>query len=103
MADNVKQAGIVSVAIVENDAATCAGWVKLLAGHPRVRCVAACESGAAALRRIPDGRPQVILRDINMPGMSGIRCTSLLKQLLPKTQILMLTAYSHNHYLFEAL
>lgn len=103
MNDTVKQDAIVSVAIVENDAETRAGWVKLLEGHPRIKCVAACESGEAALRRIPDCRPRVVLMDINMPEMSGIRCTALLKQLLPKTQILMLTAYSHNEYIFEAL
>ena len=103
VAGTLQQDMIISVAVVENDAETCAGWVKLLEGHPRVKCVAACESGEAALRRIPDCRPQVILMDINMPGMSGIRCTSLLKKLLPKAQILMLTAYSHNNYLFEAL
>jgi len=103
MAESVKPDVNVSVAIVENDAETRAGWVKILEGHPRVKCVAACESGEAALRRIPECRPQVILMDINMPEMSGIRCTGLLKQLLPKTQILMLTAYSHNEYIFEAL
>ena len=103
MAESVKPEEIVSVAIVENDAETREGWVKLLEGHPRVKCVAACESGEAAIRRIPDCRPQVILMDVNMPEMSGIRCTGLLKKLLPKTQILMLTAYSHHEYIFEAL
>ena len=93
----------VSVAVVEDDAETRAGWVKLLEGHPRVKCVAACESGEAALKRIPDCRPQVVLMDVTMPAMSGIRCTALLKRLLPRTQILMLTAYSHNNYIFEAL
>jgi len=62
MAESVKPEEIVSVAIVENDAETREGWVKLLEGHPRVKCVAACESGEAAIRRIPDCRPQVILR-----------------------------------------
>ena len=41
--------------------------------------------------------------DIRLPGMSGIQCAARLKELLPKTQILMLTAYSDNDNIFEAL
>lgn len=93
----------VKVAIVEDDAGTLQGWVKLLAGHPRVRCVAACASAEAAIEQIPDTRPEVVLMDINLPGMSGIQCTASLKQLLPKTQILMLTAYSDDDCVFDAL
>jgi DNA-binding NarL/FixJ family response regulator len=93
----------VSVAIVEDDADTRQSWAKLLEGHPRVKCVVACESAETAIKRIPGLRPQVILMDINLPGMSGIQCTALLKLQLPGAQILMLTAYSDNDYIFEAL
>lgn len=103
MAENQEPTLNIKVAIVEDDADTRQGWVKLLALNPRIKCVAACESAEAALKRIPEGRPQVVLMDINLPGMSGLRCTALLKQLLPKTQILMLTAYSDDDYIFEAL
>jgi len=93
----------VNVAIVEDNAETRQSLAKLLNAQPRVRCVAACESAAAALAVIPDLRPQVVLMDINLPGTSGIQCTAQLKQLLHETHILMLTAYSCNDYIFEAL
>ena len=103
VAESLKQDTKVRVALVEDNAETRRTWAELLDAHPRVQCVAACETAEAALQRIPECQPQVILMDINLPGMSGIRCTALLKERLPTAQILMLTAYSHNDYIFEAL
>jgi DNA-binding NarL/FixJ family response regulator len=103
MTEKWKQGMKVNVAIVEDNAEARQSWVKLLEANPRVNCVAACESAEAALNQIPERHPQVVLMDINLPGMSGIRCTALLKERLPGTQILMLTAYSTNDYIFEAL
>jgi DNA-binding NarL/FixJ family response regulator len=65
--------------------------------------VAACETAEEAVKQIPECQPQVVLMDINLPGMSGIQCTALLKARLPATHILMLTAYSRDDYVFEAL
>jgi len=41
--------------------------------------------------------------DIQMPGVTGLGCAKMLKQLLPKTQIIMLTAFSDDDSIFEAL
>src|SRR5690349_8842671 len=93
----------ISVGIVEDDREVRENWVKVLNAHPRLKCVADCESGEAALKKLPACSPDVVLMDINLPGMSGIECTALLKQSLPKTQILMVTIYSNNKSVFEAL
>jgi DNA-binding NarL/FixJ family response regulator len=93
----------INVGIVEDDREVRESWVKVLNAHPKLRCVAACESGETALKRFPESQPEVVLMDINLPGMSGIQCTALLKQQLPKTQILMVTIYSNNDAVFEAL
>jgi len=82
------------VAIVEDDAETRESCAKLLDIPARIKCVASCGSAEEALRVIPLCQPQVVLMDINLPKMSGIACTAQLKQRLPRTQILMLTAYS---------
>jgi DNA-binding NarL/FixJ family response regulator len=103
MSDRAKEDSKIRVALVEDNAETLRTWAELLNAHPRVECVAACESAETALQRIPESQPQVILMDINLPGLSGIRCTALLKERLPAVQILMLTAYSHDRYIFEAL
>lgn len=93
----------IRVALVEDNAETRRTYAALLDAHPRIECVAACETAEAAIEHIPQSQPQVILMDINLPGLSGIRCTALLKERLPAAQILMLTAYSHDNYIFEAL
>ena len=93
----------INVAIVEDSAGVRENWAKLLAATPGFRCVAACESGEAALKRFPAARPNVVLMDINLPGMSGIECTARLKEKMPDTQILMVTVYADNEHVFEAL
>jgi DNA-binding NarL/FixJ family response regulator len=93
----------ISVGIVEDDREVRENLVKVLNAHPKLRCVAECESGEAALKQFPQARPDVVLMDINLPGMSGIQCTALLKDRLPKTHVLMVTIYSNNNSVFEAL
>jgi DNA-binding NarL/FixJ family response regulator len=93
----------INVGIVEDDREVRENWVKLLNAHPKLKCIAACESGEEALKRFPDCPPEVVLMDINLPGMSGIQCTALLKDRLPRIQVLMVTVYSNNNSVFEAL
>lgn len=94
---------IVKIAIVEDNIGVRDSWVTLLNTEPGFNCVAVCGSGEDALKEFPRCRPDVALMDINLPGMSGIECTARLKQLLPELQILMVTVYADNEYVFEAL
>jgi DNA-binding NarL/FixJ family response regulator len=93
----------IKVGVVEDDANARESRVTLLNAHPRLGCVAACATAEEAIRRLPDCKPEVILMDINLPGMSGLKCTAQLKALLPQAHILMVTAFSNDDYIFEAL
>ena len=93
----------IKVGIVEDDRAARENWVKILNANPKLTCVAACATGEEALKLLPDCRPDVVLMDINLPGMTGIQCTARIKKALPNTLILMVTAFSNNDYIFEAL
>lgn len=93
----------IQVAIVEDDREVRESLERLLNNHSQIQTAAVCESGEKAMQTIPKNQPDVVLMDIKLPGMSGIQCAAKLKDLLPRTHILMLTAYSDNDNIFEAL
>jgi DNA-binding NarL/FixJ family response regulator len=67
------------------------------------RCVSRHGSAEKALQEIPGIKPDVVLMDINLPGINGVECVRRLKPLLPATQIIMLTVYQNTENIFEAL
>ena len=93
----------VKVILVEDKPGVRDSWCKLINSLPGFSCVNACSSGEEALHVIPSLAPDVVLMDIFLPRMSGIECTTRLKLLLPKTQILILTAVEDDELVFMAL
>jgi DNA-binding NarL/FixJ family response regulator len=92
-----------SVIVVEDDRGLREQLVKILDSASGIRCAGACISAEEALEMIPVRRPDVVLMDIRLPGMSGIDCVAELKQLLPALQIIMLTVYEDSERIFRAL
>ncbi len=76
------------------------GWIKR---SQDLSLVSSYGTGESALVRLPSDKPEVVLMDINLPGVSGIECVRQLKLLMPATQFLMLTVYEDSDYLFNAL
>jgi DNA-binding NarL/FixJ family response regulator len=93
----------ITIALVEDARGTRENLMELLRRSPGLNCVGAFASGEEALKKFPALAPDVVLMDINLPGMSGVQCTAQLKPLLPKTQILMLTSYENSDLIFESL
>ena len=91
------------IAIVEDQPDVRENWGRLINSFPEFECVCACISGEEALREIPKHRPNVVLMDIFLPRMSGIECTAQLKELLPETQVIILTAMNDKELIFLAL
>jgi DNA-binding NarL/FixJ family response regulator len=91
------------VALVEDQPKVRENWSRLLNSFPDLTCVGTCKTGEEALRVIPELAPDVVLMDIFLPRMSGIECTSKLKALLPRTQIVILTAMDDEELVFMAL
>jgi DNA-binding NarL/FixJ family response regulator len=91
------------VSIVEDDAKAreiLVDWINRAEGF---RCVSHHPSGEDALEHIPGHNPQVILMDINLPGMNGPECVRRLKPALPDSQFVMLTVYEDSDHIFQAL
>lgn len=94
---------MISVSIVEDDQRVRESLAVLINGAENLRCVATYGTGEAALDEIVREKPEVVLMDINLPGMSGIECMRRLKAQMPKLQVLMLTMYEDNEKVFQSL
>lgn len=91
------------VAIVEDDPRWRANIELLLRETNDMECVGCCETAEDAIEVLPLKSPQVVLMDINLPGMSGVECTRQLRSLMPELQIVMLTVYDDSELIFQAL
>jgi len=91
------------VAIVEDDAALrklFKGWLK---ATPDLELVGEFADAESAVRELPRQAVDVVLVDINLPGMNGIECVRALKPGMAPTQFMMVTVYSDAKLIFEAL
>jgi len=93
----------IAVAVVEDVKGTRESLVTLLNRAQGIKCVGAFATGEEAVRDLPPTAPDVILMDINLPGMNGIQCVARLKQILSAAQVLMLTSYEDSELIFESL
>jgi DNA-binding NarL/FixJ family response regulator len=93
----------ITVAIVEDNAAVCASLERMINASDRCRCVSTSRNAEQALLAIPRHRPDVVIMDLNLPGLSGIECTARLKRQLPRCQVLVLTVYNDSRQIFNAL
>ena len=95
---------IIQVAIVEDDQRLRDELARKISSQPTLRCVGVFTNAEEALQQLPKTAPEVVLMDINLgKGKSGIECTQTLKQLLPDTQIIILTMFDDADKIFAAL
>jgi DNA-binding NarL/FixJ family response regulator len=92
-----------NVAIVEDDWAVRENLALLISKAPGFSCVATCESAEEALLRLPSLAPDVVLMDINLPGKDGISCVAALRDVLRKTQVIMLTIEEDSEKVFDSM
>ena len=93
----------ITVSIIEDDRRVRESLAVLINGAENIRCVSTHASGEEAIQEIARKKPDVVLMDINLPGMSGIECVRKLKAQMPKLQILMLTMYEDDENVFQSL
>lgn len=93
----------ITVAIVEDNDKIRDGLEVLINGSPEFSCVATYETAEDALKYLPGKKPNVVLMDIGLPGMSGIECVEELKKKLPEAQVMMLTVYEDDDRVFRSL
>lgn len=94
---------VIKVAVVEDDKTVREGLEILLNGFPGFSCIAAFSNAEEALANIPELLPDVVLMDINLPGISGIECIISLKLLELPVLFIMLTVFEDPDAIFESL
>jgi len=93
----------IKVAIVDDDDGIRTSLATLIRRAPALRLVGDYADAEAALKEIPHRPPDVVLMDINLPGVNGVECVRQLKISLPAVQFLMLTVYEDSDSLFNSL
>ncbi|HEU4717563.1 MAG TPA: response regulator transcription factor [Bacteroidia bacterium] len=93
----------IRVAIVEDTRDIREGLALLIDASDGFQCVDVCADGEEALEKLPQSKPDVVLMDINMPGISGVECVKKLKPQLPQTQFMMCTVYEEDEHIFSSL
>jgi DNA-binding NarL/FixJ family response regulator len=94
---------MIKISIIEDDRDIRESLAILLNGMPEFSCLSNYVTCEAAIKDIKNASPDVILMDINLPGISGIEGTKVIKQLLPDTQIIMLTISENDQDVFNSL
>ncbi|MGN6555160.1 MAG: response regulator [Verrucomicrobiota bacterium] len=93
----------IRIAVVEDDKALRNAIKEWIASDKRLKIVSEHGNAEEAVEQLPAKAPDVVLSDINLPGISGIECVRQLKARMPKTQFLMLTVYDDAERIFQAL
>jgi DNA-binding NarL/FixJ family response regulator len=79
------------------------GLRMLVEQTPGLELAGAASTGDGAVTLAADLRPDVVVMDIQLPGLSGIEATRLIVAARPQTAVLMLTMFEHDDYVFSAL
>src|SRR5271167_1268214 len=94
---------LITVALVEDDPQVRQSLADILRRGPGVVCVGMHGNAEEAVLEIPRVKPRVVLMDINLPGMSGVDCVRRLSELVPQTQVVMLTVYDNTNTILKSL
>jgi DNA-binding NarL/FixJ family response regulator len=93
----------ITVSIVEDNEKLRGTLARVIARADGFSCVSQHGSAEDALKELPTVKPNVVLMDINLPGINGVECVRQLKKILPQTQVMMLTVYEDTENIFNAL
>jgi len=93
----------ISLLITDDHALVRQGIRAFLELQPDLIVLGEADSGEAAVRMAAELVPDVILMDLVMPGIGGVEATRQAKQVSPHSQIIVLTSYHDDEYIFPAL
>ena len=93
----------IKLLLADDHAVVRSGLRMLLEAQPDMEIVAEAENGRETIEKVLAFQPDIVLIDIEMPGMNGIEATRKIKEESPETAVLALTMYEDDQYFFEML
>jgi NarL family two-component system response regulator LiaR len=92
-----------SILIVDDHEVVRNGIRAYLGTLPEFNVVGEAVSGEEAINMVAELIPDIVLLDLIMPGMDGVEATRRIKQISPRTQVVVLTSYHEDVHIFPAL
>lgn len=93
----------ISLVIVEDLVEVREGLRQFISLNPEFAIKGVFETAEEAMLHLPRLKPDIVILDINLPGISGIECIRKIKEKIPETQFMMFTVYENDEKVFEAL
>jgi DNA-binding NarL/FixJ family response regulator len=79
------------------------GLAKLLEAEPNLEVIGEAKDGRAAVRRVQQLNPDIVIMDIAMPLLNGVEATRQIKKTCPQTKIIILSMHAHDRYISELI
>jgi DNA-binding NarL/FixJ family response regulator len=93
----------IKVSIVEDLAEVREGLAELVRSDKELLMMEHFNNAESAIEKLPELEPDIVVMDINLPGMSGIECIKIIKEKCPGTQFMMFTVYETDEKVLQAL
>ncbi len=93
----------IKVVIVEDLEEVVDGLIAFIQKDEALQLLGTYRTAEAAVLELPLLKPDIVIMDINLPGMTGIECVRQVKKTDPAIQFMMFTVYENNDQVFEAL
>ena len=93
----------ITVLVVEDHTIVRQGIVSLINKEDDITIVGEADDGRQAIKLCREKKPNIIVMDLAMPHLNGIETTQIVKKECPKTNIIILSMYSEEEYIFKAI
>jgi two-component system response regulator NreC len=93
----------ITIIVVDDHAIICEGLKELLSAQADMEVVGVARCGEEAIEKARILRPDIMILDITMPGMSGLDVVGLLKEAIPETKIIIFTMHNKDIYVEQAV
>ena len=93
----------IRVAIADDQQLFSGGLVRIIGVHQDMEVVGEAHTGEEAVKLCLETEPDVVLMDISMPVMDGVSATRRIREVLPRTRILILTVHTDDGHVFQGI